>query len=91
MAHKKAAGSTKNTRDSNPKYLGMKANHGQKVTSGTILVRQRGTVFMPGINVGIGVDHTLFAKKDGVMTMGAQRKRHFDGRIKRKRIISIVE
>mgnify|MGYP005711471931 FL=1 len=62
MAHKKAGGSTRNGRDSNPKFLGVKAYGGQKVTAGSIIVRQRGTKFHPGENVGIGKDHTLFAK-----------------------------
>ena len=65
MAHKKAGGSTRNGRDSNPKFLGVKAYGGQKVTAGSIIVRQRGTKFHPGENVGIGKDHTLFAKRAG--------------------------
>ena len=65
MAHKKAGGSTRNGRDSNPKFLGIKAYGGQKVTAGSIVVRQRGTKFHPGENVGIGKDHTLFAKRAG--------------------------
>ena len=65
MAHKKAGGSTRNGRDSNPKFLGVKTYGGQKVTAGSIIVRQRGTKFHPGQNVGIGKDHTLFAKCDG--------------------------
>jgi len=89
MAHKKAAGSTKNTRDSNPKYLGVKANHGQRVLAGSVLIRQRGTKCIPGANVGIGVDHTLFAKKDGTVIMTNTRKKHFNGNTKRKRTIHI--
>ncbi len=65
MAHKKGQGSSRNGRDSNPKYLGVKAFGGQKVTAGTIIVRQRGTKYFPGFNVGMGKDHTLFAKKSG--------------------------
>ena len=65
MAHKKAGGSTRNGRDSNPKFLGVKAYGGQKVTAGSIIVRQRGTKFHPGEHVGIGKDHTLFAKRAG--------------------------
>ena len=65
MAHKKAGGSTRNGRDSNPKFLGVKAYGGQKVSAGSIIVRQRGTKFHPGENVGIGKDHTLFAKLSG--------------------------
>jgi large subunit ribosomal protein L27 len=67
MAHKKGQGSTRNGRDSNPQYLGVKAYGGQRVTGGTIIVRQRGTRFFPGLNVGQGKDDTLFAKMDGVV------------------------
>ncbi len=67
MAHKKGQGSTRNGRDSNPQYLGVKAYGGQQVTGGTIIVRQRGTRFFPGLNVGQGKDDTLFAKMDGVV------------------------
>lgn len=67
MAHKKGQGSSRNGRDSNPQHLGVKAYGGQQVTGGTIIVRQRGTVFFPGLNVGRGKDDTLFAKIDGVV------------------------
>jgi len=67
MAHKKAGGSTRNGRDSKSKRLGVKMFGGQAVTAGNILVRQRGTRFHPGDNVGCGKDHTLFAKADGVV------------------------
>ena len=65
MAHKKAGGSSKNGRDSNPKYLGVKKFGGETVVAGNILVRQRGTKWYPGTNVGLGRDHTLFALTDG--------------------------
>ncbi|HUU10735.1 MAG TPA: 50S ribosomal protein L27 [Phycisphaerae bacterium] len=65
MAHKKGQGSTRNGRDSNPQYLGVKAYGGQTVTTGSIIVRQRGTKFLPGRNVGRGRDDTLFALADG--------------------------
>ena len=65
MAHKKGQGSTKNGRDSNPQYRGVKAYGGQAVTAGSIIIRQCGTKFMPGFNVGVGTDYTLFALKDG--------------------------
>ena len=65
MAHKKAGGSTRNGRDSNPKYLGVKRYGGESVLAGNIIVRQRGTRFHPGENVGVGRDHTLFALSDG--------------------------
>ncbi len=67
MAHKKAGGSTRNGRDSQSKRLGVKRFGGQEVLAGNILVRQRGTRFHAGENVGCGVDHTLFAKADGVV------------------------
>ena len=67
MAHKKGGGSSRNGRDSNPQYLGVKAYAGEKVTGGSILVRQRGTKFFPGTNVGLGKDFTLFAKVDGIV------------------------
>jgi large subunit ribosomal protein L27 len=65
MAHKKAGGSSRNGRDSESKRLGLKAFGGELVNAGSILVRQRGTTFHPGMNVGIGKDHTLFAKVTG--------------------------
>lgn len=67
MAHKKAGGSSKNGRDSESKRLGVKRYGGQVVRAGNILIRQRGTAFHPGRNVGCGRDHTLFAKADGVV------------------------
>jgi len=65
MAHKKAGSSSRNGRDSNPKMLGVKRFGGQLVNAGTIIVRQRGTVVKPGVNVGVGRDHTIFAKTTG--------------------------
>jgi large subunit ribosomal protein L27 len=65
MAHKKGVGSSRNGRDSNPQMLGVKRFAGQFVTGGSILVRQRGTRFKPGLNVGLGSDDTLFARVDG--------------------------
>jgi large subunit ribosomal protein L27 len=65
MAHKKGQGSTRNGRDSNPQYLGIKTYGGEVVTAGSIIIRQRGTRFQPGFNVGIGKDDTLFALKPG--------------------------
>ena len=67
MSSKKGMGSSRNGRDSNAKYLGVKTFGGQKVSAGSIIVRQRGTKYRPGINVGIGRDHTLFAKSDSVV------------------------
>ena len=65
MAHKKAGGSSRNGRDSDAKRLGVKAYGGERVTAGAIIVRQRGTVVHPGLNVGVGRDHTLYARIDG--------------------------
>jgi len=67
MAHKKGQGSSRNGRDSKPQYLGVKRFGGENVPAGTILVRQKGTKFHPGVNVGQGKDDTLFAKIDGVI------------------------
>ena len=68
MAHKKGTGSTRNGRDSNSKRLGVKAYGGESVTAGSILIRQRGTSVLPGVNVGKGKDDTLFALIDGVVS-----------------------
>ncbi|UZE95612.1 50S ribosomal protein L27 [Alkalimarinus alittae] len=78
MAHKKAGGSTRNGRDSESKRLGVKMYGGQVVKAGNIIVRQRGTQFHPGVNVGCGKDHTLFATADGVIKFevkGAKNRR----------------
>tara|TARA_B100000214_G_C23547730_1_gene436916 strand:- start:115 stop:375 length:261 start_codon:yes stop_codon:yes gene_type:complete len=86
MAHKKGTGSTRNGRDSNSKRLGVKAFGGEKVTAGSILIRQRGTSFLPGNNVGKGKDDTLFALKDGIVNFESI-KRNLQ---KRKRINVVV-
>ncbi|HEY8486578.1 MAG TPA: 50S ribosomal protein L27 [Limnochordales bacterium] len=82
FAHKKGVGSTRNGRDSNPKYLGVKRHDGQWVTAGSILVRQRGTRIRPGPNVGMGRDYTLFALVDGRV--------HFRSRGRRGSVVSVV-
>lgn len=74
MAHKKGQGSTRNGRDSNPKYLGVKAAQGQFVTAGTILVRQKGTKWHPAKNVKMGRDFTIFALTDGVVSFRKAKK-----------------
>ena len=79
MAHKKAGGSTRNGRDSESKRLGIKMFGGQQVIAGNILIRQRGTKFHPGTNVGIGKDHTMFAKTDGTVkfeTKGPKNRKY---------------
>ena len=78
MAHKKGGGSSRNGRDSNPQYLGVKAFSGQTINSGSIIVRQRGTKFHPGMNVGLGKDYTLFAKVTGIVK--------FEGPTQRRRV-----
>lgn len=82
MAHKKAGGSTRNGRDSNPKYLGIKRFGGQVVNAGEIIVRQRGTKFHPGTYVGLGRDHTLYALRAGKVVFGYKGTMH-------KRCVSI--
>ena len=90
MAHKKAGGSTKNDRDSNPKYLGIKINAGQMAPAGAILVRQRGTWILPGKNVGLGKDHTLFALKEGRVEIRQKRKTHFNNKQIVKKIVNVI-
>ena len=75
MAHKKGQGTSRNGRDSNAKNLGVKRYGGEKVTAGTIIVRQRGTRFHPGANVGLGRDHTLFALADGTVEFDKAHRR----------------
>jgi large subunit ribosomal protein L27 len=84
MAHKKGGGSSRNGRDSQSKRLGVKVYGGEQVLSGYILVRQRGTKIKPGLNVGLGRDHTLFAKSDGIVLYETVR----DGR---KRVSIVPE
>ena len=90
MAHRKAGGTAKNLRDSNPKYLGTKISNGQKAESGSIIVRQRGTVIMAGNNVSMGRDHTLFALKPGTVKFGSRRKTSFNGRTVIKKTVSVI-
>ena len=85
MAHKKAGGSTRNGRDSNPKYLGVKVFGGQAIDAGNIIVRQRGTQFHPGAGVGLGRDHTLFALVDGKVEFGTK------GAAKRRTVSVVAE
>ena len=82
MAHKKGQGSSRNGRDSNPQFLGVKRYGGQRVNGGTIIVRQRGTKFHPGDNVGRGKDDTLFALTDGIV--------EFQDRGRRGKVVHIV-
>ncbi|MBT4941973.1 MAG: 50S ribosomal protein L27 [Candidatus Magasanikbacteria bacterium] len=91
MAHKKAGGSAKNLRDSNPKYLGVKTGDGQSVKPGMILVRQRGSKIHPGENVKKGKDDTLFAIATGVVRFTQKKMRKFDGRLKNTKFVNIVK
>ena len=90
MAHKKAGGSTKNLRDSNPKFLGVKLNDGATAQAGSIIIRQRGTKFMAGNNVGMGRDHTLFSLSVGKVEIKNKRKNNFDGSISTQKIVHVV-
>lgn len=90
MAHRKAGGTAKNLRDSNPKYLGTKIADGQQAFAGNIIVRQRGTPILPGNNVSMGKDHTLFALKDGVVKFGSRRKTSFNGRSKVNKVVHVI-
>ncbi|MDD5176005.1 MAG: 50S ribosomal protein L27 [Sterolibacterium sp.] len=83
MAHKKAGGSSRNGRDSQSKRLGVKRYGGETITAGSIIVRQRGTVFHPGDNVGIGKDHTLFAKVNGAVQFSQKG-------VKNRKMVSIL-
>ncbi|OGG80466.1 50S ribosomal protein L27 [Candidatus Kaiserbacteria bacterium RIFCSPLOWO2_01_FULL_54_13] len=90
MAHTKAGGTAKNLRDSNPKYLGLKRADGQKVSIGEIIVRQRGTRVLPGKNIGVGSDYTLFARIAGIVRFRNKRKTNFDGSSSRRPIVDVV-
>lgn len=90
MASKKAGGTAKNLNTSQPKYLGVKLYAGESVKTGQVIVRQRGTAMMPGKNVGLGHDHTLFALKDGVVAFRNVRKISFTGRIKVRSAVDVV-
>ncbi|WP_242104342.1 MULTISPECIES: 50S ribosomal protein L27 [unclassified Lysobacter] len=83
MAHKKGVGSSRNGRDSNPKYLGVKIYGGQSIEAGNIIIRQRGTQFHPGMGVGLGRDHTLFALVNGTVEFSTKGK-------EKRRTVSVV-
>lgn len=90
MATKKAAGTAKNLRDSQPKYLGVKKSAGEKVSTGEIIIRQRGTKVEAGKGVRIGKDHTLYAANPGVVAFRNMRKTRFDGNIVVKKMVEVV-
>lgn len=89
MATKKAGGSAKNLTDSNPQYLGVKLFGGQEAKKGSIIVRQRGTKFLPGKNVGVGKDHTLFSLIEGVVMFKNKRKTRFDGSTATRKMVDV--
>ena len=89
MSKKKAGGSSKNLRDSQPKFLGVKRSDGQTVKTGQIIVRQRGTKIEPGTNVRVGKDHTLYAIAPGVINFSDKRKVRFNGAVIRKKTVSV--
>ncbi len=90
MSKKKAGGSSKNLRDSQPKFLGVKRADGQEVKTGEILVRQRGTRIEAGDNVRVGKDHTLYAVAAGTVTFSHKRKTRFNGENVRKKVANVV-
>ncbi len=90
MAHRKAGGSAKNLKDSNPKYLGTKLYAGQTTKAGSIIIRQRGTRIMPGTNVGLGKDHTIFALKEGIVKFSTKRKINFNGTTTVKKVVNVI-
>ncbi len=90
MATKKSGGSSKNLRDSKPKYLGVKRGDGQYIKTGQVIVRQRGTKIVAGKNVLVGKDHTLFAAVDGKVSFGSTRKTKFDGVVRLMKKVDVV-
>ena len=90
MAHKKAGGTAKNLNTSNPKYLGVKLYAGELANPGDIIVRQRGTKMVPGQNVALGKDHTIFAVASGKVQFRSVRAKHFDGTTSRKSAVDVI-
>ena len=90
MATTKSTGATKLGRDSQPKYLGVKLFDGQKVKTGNIIIRQRGTKFLAGKNVKRGADDTLFALKEGIVKFSTKRKKLFDGSQRIAKIVNVI-
>lgn len=91
MASTKSGGTAKNLTDSNPKYLGIKLYDGEFAGVGSVIVRQRGTRILPGKNVGVGKDHTLFALSKGIISYGQKRMTRFDNTTSVKRVVHVVE
>ncbi len=89
MAHRKAGGSAKNLKDSNPKYLGTKLYDGETAKAGSIIVRQRGTRILAGAGTNLGKDHTIYSLRAGKVKFGIKRKVNFDGKTVVKKIVSV--
>lgn len=90
MAHRKAGGTARNLRDSNPKYLGTKLYAGEKAKAGSVIIRQRGSKIMAGKNTGTGKDYTLYALKEGTVSFREVRKTKFDGTVNRKKVVDVL-
>ena len=90
MSTTKSSGTAKNMRDSNPKYLGVKLFGGQIAKAGQIIIRQRGTKFLPGKNVGTGTDYTLFALKKGTVQFTTKRKQGFDNSQRIAKVVHVI-
>jgi large subunit ribosomal protein L27 len=90
MAHKKAAGSTSNGRESQAKRLGVKAFGGESINAGSIIIRQRGTHYHPGQNVGLGKDHTIYALITGKVDFKVKQMKKFDGRTFKETMVNVV-
>ncbi len=90
MAKTKSSGTVKTGRDSKPKYLGVKIYGGQKVETGNVIIKQRGTKFIPGVNVKIGRDDTLYAVKSGLVTFSTKKKSNFDGTKRKVKVVNVL-
>lgn len=89
MAHRKAGGTARNLRDSNPKYLGTKLYDGQAAQAGSVIIRQRGTKILAGAGTRLGKDHTIFADREGTVKFSSKRQTKFDGTTLRKKVVSV--
>ncbi|MBI2100908.1 MAG: 50S ribosomal protein L27 [Candidatus Vogelbacteria bacterium] len=89
MAHRKAGGTAKNLRDSQPKFLGVKLAHGELAQPGAIIIRQRGTRYLAGKNVGLGLDHTIFARKSGRVHFRQRRKILYNSKVRLAKEVSV--
>lgn len=90
MAHTKAQGSAKNLRDSKPKFLGIKLGEGARAKPGDIILRQRGSRYLAGKNIGAGKDYTLFALREGRVKFSSKRRVRFDGKTVKKSVVSVI-